>query len=136
MSVHSDGLVTITRGAEAVVWCRSPKWAERGFCEQCGTSLFLRLENQPELFTVITVGALNFSLQRHIYTDAQPDCYSFPDDQPRGTEVDLMKKFGVSAAVAQRTFLTARLRGADRHQNVCRSGRRVAKPGHKPARQP
>jgi hypothetical protein len=135
-SAHSDGLVTITRGAEAVAWCRGQKWTERGFCEQCGTSLFLRLENQPKLFTVIAVDALNFSFQHHIYTDAQPNCYSLPDDQQRVTGVELIKKFGVYAAVTQHTFLTAHLRGADRHQNVCRCGRRVAKPGHRPARQP
>jgi hypothetical protein len=99
-SAHSDGLVSITRGAEAVVWCRGQKWAAHGFCHRCGTSLFYRLENQPRLFTVIAVDALNFSLQRHIYTDAQSDYYSFPDHQPRVTEVELMKKFGVAPVYA------------------------------------
>ena len=111
--MYSDGLVTITRGAEAVVWCRGPKWAARGFCQRCGTSLFYRLENQPELFAIIAGDALNFLLQRHIETDAQPASYSFPDHQPRVTKVELMKKFGVSpvyAAVAQHTFFTAHLR--------------------------
>jgi hypothetical protein len=99
----------------------------------------LPTRNQPELFTVIADDALNFALQRHIYTDTQPDCYSFLGHQRRVTEVELMKKFGVApvyAAVAQHTFLTAHLRGANRYKNVCRSRRRVAKPGYRPGRQP
>jgi hypothetical protein len=99
MSVRSDGPVTITQGAETLVWYRGSEWAERGFCKQCGTSLFYRLANQPDLFTAIAVDALDdadaFSLQRHIYTDAQPNRYSFADSQPRVTEAELMKELGV-----------------------------------------
>jgi len=100
MSVHGDGPVSITQGGESLTWFRGSEWAERGFCNKCGTSLFYRLANQPELFTAIAIDALDdadgFALQRHIYVDAQPDRYAFADSQPRVTEKELLAEFGVT----------------------------------------
>lgn len=100
MSVHGDGPVSITQGGESLTWFRGSEWAERGFCNKCGTSLFYRLANQPELFTAIAIDALDdadgFALQRHIYVDAQPDRYAFAGSQPRVTEKELLAEFGVT----------------------------------------
>jgi len=100
MSAHSDGPVEITAGTDALTWYRGSEWAERGFCNRCGTSLFYRLANQPELFTAVAVDTLDdadaFALHRHIYVDAQPAHYAFADDRPRVTEAALLAEFGVT----------------------------------------
>ena len=99
MSAHSDGPVEITAGTGALTWYRGSEWAERGFCNRCGTSLFYRLANQPELFTAVAVEALDdaeaFTLSRHIYVDAQPTRYAFADKTPRLTEAELLAELGV-----------------------------------------
>ncbi len=99
MSAHSDGPVQITAGADALTWYRGSKWAERGFCAQCGASLFYRLANQPDRFTGVSVEALDdaeaFTLGRHLYVDAQPMRYAFADETPRVTGAELLAEFGV-----------------------------------------
>ncbi len=98
MSAHSEGPLEITSGAESLAWYRGSKWAERGFCRNCGSTLFYRLANDPDRFTAVSVEALDdggkFALNRHIFVDYQPKRYAFADDTPRVTEAELFKEFG------------------------------------------
>ena len=70
----------------------SSEWAERGFCAQCGSSLFYRLL-EPETYIVAT-GALDdpelFTLSGEIFVDEKPSGYSFAGDHPRLTGEEFM----------------------------------------------
>ncbi|MEO1658370.1 MAG: GFA family protein [Pseudomonadota bacterium] len=51
--VSADSI--ITNGRET--WFRSSEWAERGFCGNCGSTLFWRLHNGGSL--TVTAGSLD-----------------------------------------------------------------------------
>ncbi len=99
MSVHGKGDDVSFDVDEGLTWYRSSKWAERGFCKECGSSIFYRLANQPEMLIVASVDSLDdasdITLHRHIYVDEMPDRYVFADDRPRVTEAELMVEFGI-----------------------------------------
>ncbi|MEM6913729.1 MAG: GFA family protein [Pseudomonadota bacterium] len=82
---------TITINGD-VTWYKSSEWAERGFCPQCGSTLFWRLQNGGHL--TFAAGTLDDSsalagIREHIFVDHQPRYYDFKDEAPRktGTEV-------------------------------------------------
>lgn len=99
MSVHCPGNATFTEDT-GLAWYRGSEWAERGFCNTCGTSLFWRLANAPEELLIVSVEAFDtpddFELERHIYADVQPGRYAFADDTPRVTEAEVMAEFEAS----------------------------------------
>jgi hypothetical protein len=99
MAVHCQGAGTITK-KDGLAWYRGSKWAERGFCNRCGTSLFWRLAKHPEALLNIAVDAFDdagdLTLDRHIYIDAKPARYDFADNRPRITEAELLAEFGIA----------------------------------------
>lgn len=99
MSVHCPGGGTFTK-KDGLAWYRGSKWAERGFCAKCGTSLFWRLAENPDAMLVVAVDAFDdaddLTLDRHIYIDAKPARYDFADDRPRITEAELLAELGIT----------------------------------------
>lgn len=99
MGVHCAGAPSFAKD-EGLAWYRGSKWAERGFCQRCGTSLFWRLAEDPGAMTVVSSEALDdagdLALGRHIYIDAKPPYYDFADDRPRVTEAKLMAELGIT----------------------------------------
>lgn len=99
MSVHCPEPRTEWLNDEGLTWYQGTPWAQRGFCSKCGSSLFWRLAQEPEGMLIVSVDALeddgDFTLDRHIYSDARPDRYDFADDCPRVTEAELMKELGL-----------------------------------------
>ncbi|WP_417513447.1 GFA family protein [Minwuia sp.] len=94
MAVQCEGAPTYTAGADAVGWYQGSKWAERGFCTKCGSSLFFRMASDPDLLTAVAVEAFDdaseMELHQHIYIDAKPDRYDFADSVPRLTGEQFM----------------------------------------------
>jgi hypothetical protein len=68
----------------------SSGWAERGFCLQCGTTLFYFLK--PTQAYTMSVGAFDdqtpFRLVREIFIDGKPPGYAFEGDHDRWTEAE------------------------------------------------
>lgn len=99
MAVHCHGEASFSKD-EGLAWYRGSKWAERGFCQRCGTSLFWRLAEDHAAMTVVSAEALDepgdLTLERHIYIDAKPARYDFVGDQPRITEAELMAELGIT----------------------------------------
>ncbi len=65
----------------------SSEWAERGFCAQCGSSLFYHLK-EPNMYIMATGcfdNAEQFSLAGEIFIDEKPSSYDFAGDHPRLT---------------------------------------------------
>ena len=90
--------------ADSLRWWKSSPWGERGFCGECGSSLFWRVPGMPSWG--ISAGALDnadaLKISGHIFVDDKADFYDFADDAPRQTGAqhtakvlsDLAKQFG------------------------------------------
>ncbi len=65
-------------------WYRSSKTVERGFCAECGSSLFWD-DGGDEVY--ISAGSLNqptgLTLAKHIFVDEKADYYEIGDDLPK-----------------------------------------------------
>ena len=74
-------------GEEHVGRYDSSRWAERGFCTRCGSSLFYRLKQADRY--MMCLGAFDdqsmFRLEGEIYVDEKPRGYDFAGDHPRQT---------------------------------------------------
>ncbi len=66
-------------------WYRSSEIAERGFCQECGSSLFWRPDRQDT--TGILAGALDqpshLKTIGHIFVGEKPDFYEISDNCPQ-----------------------------------------------------
>ncbi len=70
-------------------WYRSSQGAKRGFCAECGSSLFWD-DGGDEVY--ISAGSLNqptgLTLARHIFVDEKADYYEIDDDLPKFANYD------------------------------------------------
>ena len=70
----------------------SSAWAERGFCNRCGTNLFYRLKEADHY--VLWMGTFDdqapFNLKGEIYIDEKPLVYELAGDHPRMTGEEFM----------------------------------------------
>ena len=80
------GKVTF-KGEDSITRYGSSEWAERGFCNRCGTNLFFRLKEQDHY--VMWVGSFDdqapFRLSGEIFIDEKPPGYNLAGDHPRLT---------------------------------------------------
>ena len=78
---------------DALKWYRSSEDGERGFCSECGSSLFWRSPGGGNDMAV-SVSTLpddhGLEVMEHIWVDDQPDWYAFADDTPRLTAAEAM----------------------------------------------
>jgi hypothetical protein len=83
-------------GTENIGRFTSSAWAERGFCRQCGTTLFYYLK--PASQYTLSVGAFDdakpFKLTREIFIDQKPPGYALAGDHPRLTEREVLAAYG------------------------------------------
>ncbi len=66
-------------GAEHIQRYASSDWAERGFCNKCGTTLFYHLTVGPQDY-IYSAGLFNdyeFEITSEIFIDAKPDFMGF-----------------------------------------------------------
>lgn len=84
---YFQGGVTFSKDT-SLKWFASSEWAKRGFCENCGSNLFYRLNDNPE-FWVISAGSLElpegYSVGKEIFIESKPDYYAIGGDHPRLT---------------------------------------------------
>lgn len=70
----------------------SSAWAERGFCNRCGTNLFYRLK-EPDRY-VLWMGTFDdpapFDVVGEIFIDEKPAAYELAGDHPRLTGAEFM----------------------------------------------
>ena len=75
-------------------WRQSSPWCERGFCAECGTTLFWRPAGEEDGWGV-AAGALEnpppMKIKQHIFIDEKPDFYDFADNAPRMTGEEWFK---------------------------------------------
>jgi hypothetical protein len=74
---------------DGLTWFESSDFAERGFCSQCGSSLFWRLtaEGKYQGTTSVCLGALDdksgVNLVKEWFIDRKPDCYALEGSDGR-----------------------------------------------------
>ena len=78
--------LTIT-GAEHLKWYQSSEKVRRGFCGNCGSSLFWDPPEQDYDWIAVAMGALDgptdVSLQHHIFVAEKGDYYTIADGLPQ-----------------------------------------------------
>ncbi len=91
--------VTVTEDA-TLAWYESSDWARRGFCKNCGASLFYCLKEDPNFWS-ISAGALDLpdglSLGKEIFVDEKPGYYDLAGDHPRLTAAEFMAQLAPPA---------------------------------------
>jgi len=79
--------ITLTKD-DGLTWYDSSDWAKRGFCKKCGSSLFYRLNENPD-FWAITAGSLDLpqghQIGKEIFIDSKPSYYAIAGNHPRLT---------------------------------------------------
>lgn len=83
-------------GEENVKIYNSSDWAERGFCQKCGSHLFYRLKNGA--FWNFNFGLLenqeDYTFTTQIYIDKKPHNYAFANETKMMTEKEVLEAFG------------------------------------------
>ena len=83
----ADLTLTVDRG---LAWCSSSDAAERGFCRDCGSSLFWRRKNDDRISIMAGTldGATGLETQAHIWACEAGDYYRIADGRPVYDTVD------------------------------------------------
>ena len=95
LAVHATGAINVSGEKHLSVY-RSSNWAERGFCNQCGSNIFYRLQDQS--FCAINLGTIQghetFQFVSQVFIDNKPQSYTFSNETHTMTEKEVMAKFG------------------------------------------
>ena len=103
-AVHVEGF-PIIKGEEAITRYQSSDFAERGFCSQCGCSLFYHLKPgqfSAEGMYILAAGILelpdDMNFDNEIYIDSKPSWYRFDDEASRlrMTEKEFLHSLGIT----------------------------------------
>jgi len=82
-------------GEENIGVYDSSEWADRGFCKQCGSSLFWRMKQTQQ--HMMAAGLFddepNFKLDHQVFIDKKPGFYSFSEETTDMTEAELFAKY-------------------------------------------
>lgn len=87
------------KGKEHIKSYKSSEWAERAFCNNCGTNLYYKVtaEGQHKGITYISMGLLDGSadlvMEREIFIDQKPEGYNFAGDHIKQTAEEVMAEF-------------------------------------------
>ncbi len=94
LAIQCDGEVEII-GINQVSVFDSSEWAERGFCNQCGTHLFYRLKQHQQYY--FPAGLFDLDEELHfdhqVFIDKKPIFYHFANETKNMTEKEVFAKF-------------------------------------------
>ncbi len=91
--------LTDLKGEEHIKSYKSSEWAERAFCNNCGTNLYYKVtaEGQHQGITYISMGLLDetesLTMEREIFIDEKPDGYNFAGDHLKQTAEEVIAEF-------------------------------------------
>ena len=92
-TVKFVGGVTLTE-RRGLKWFESSDWGRRGFCGECGATLFWSMKGADDGRWPVSAGALDEDveqpLSKHIFVDHAPGYYAFADDAPRLTQAEVL----------------------------------------------
>ena len=89
------GTEVVIGGRENVSVFNSSEWAERGFCNQCGSHLFYRLKESGQ--HMMPAGLFEDSsqmvLSHQVFIDNKPEFYSFSNETKDMTEAEIFAMY-------------------------------------------
>ncbi len=95
MLAIDSGILKGVKDESSITRFQSSEWAERGFCNKCGTSLFYYLKPADQYH--FPVGLLEDSLQikfsHQIFIDEKPEYYSFSNETQNMTGAEVFAHF-------------------------------------------
>lgn len=97
-----EGDLTITGGGH-VKRFQSSDWAERAWCDRCGSGLWYRvtLDGPHAGAYEIPIGLLDdangLDMTREIFIDVKPDAYTFAGEREQITRADVLAMYGAPA---------------------------------------
>ena len=73
-------------------------WAERGWCDACGSTLFYRLKETGDygIAAGLFDNAADHALTIEYYVDQKPNGFAFTGDHTRPTATETLAHFGIS----------------------------------------
>lgn len=82
-------------GEENITRYSSSEWAERGFCQHCGTHLFYRLKgiNRYTIPAGLFDEQSGFQMTHQIFIDKKPAHYNFSNETENMTEAEVFAKY-------------------------------------------
>lgn len=85
-------------GEENIAVYASSEWADRGFCNKCGSNLFYRLKEQQHYFFMADLFDQDDTkqLKQQLFIDEKPAYYSFANDTRNLTGEELFAQFNAS----------------------------------------
>jgi len=88
-------------GVDKLKLYKSSEWAERAFCDDCGTHMFYRLLATNEYFVPAGLfqNELEFEFKEQIFIDMKPSYYEFANQTLNMTEAEVFAKFASSANI-------------------------------------
>ena len=92
----------VWEGEEHIRTFPSSEWAERGFCANCGSSLFWRLTAEGPMrgLMSLSAGTLDsldgLELTHEVYVDHKPAGHAFAGERKRMTEAEVLEMAGVA----------------------------------------
>jgi hypothetical protein len=82
-------------GQEHISVFDSSEWAERGFCQHCGTHLFYRLKQNQQY--IVPIGLFDvdahFDFTTQIFIEQKPDYYEFANQTKNMTGEEIFAAF-------------------------------------------
>jgi hypothetical protein len=97
LGVECDSDISF-QGEENIGVYQSSQWAERGFCNKCGSHLFYRLKESNHYYIPVGIfdeqSDLVFDLQ--VFIEEKPEYYSFANKTKNLTGTELFEQFASS----------------------------------------
>jgi len=94
LGVECNGEISFS-GSENIGVYQSSDWAERGFCNKCGTHLFYRLKENNHYYIPVGIfdddSSFVFNLQ--VFIEEKPEYYSFANQTKNMTGEELLALF-------------------------------------------
>ena len=81
-------------GGEHIGRYRSSEWAERCFCKQCGTHLFVQVGDDYYINAGLFADNADFELESQIFIDCKAPYYDLANDTPKLTEHEFLVMIG------------------------------------------
>ncbi|MBE7385636.1 MAG: GFA family protein [Leptolyngbya sp. SIO1E4] len=85
------------KGEENITVYDSSDWAERGFCNKCGSHLFYRLKESNQHY--VPVGLFDdqapFVFDSQVFIDKKPSFYSFANQTNDMTEAEVFEMYAL-----------------------------------------
>lgn len=95
MTVDCGTEVTFSNNENVQIF-DSSKWAERGFCNKCGSHLFYRLKQSQQHMMLVGLFAegLDFKFDHQVFIDEKPNYYCFSNDTHDLTGPEVFALYG------------------------------------------